>query len=84
MVGLFAGLNTLGIGWKQFQWLAAAMTAGLSFGLKDIFANFVSGIIILFERPIRWGYTVTVRGSTGKVSRIRIRSTTITDWGRRE
>lgn len=84
MVGLFAGLNALGIGWKQFQWLAAAMTVGLSFGLKDIFANFVSGVIILFERPIRLGDTVTVAGSTGKVSRIRIRSTTITDWDRRE
>jgi potassium efflux system protein len=84
MVGLFAGLNALGIGWKQFQWLAAAMTVGLSFGLKDIFANFVSGIIILFERPIRLGDTVTVAGSSGKVSKIRIRSTTITDWDRRE
>ncbi len=84
MVGLFAGLNALGIGWKQFQWLAAAMTVGLSFGLKDIFANFVSGIIILFERPIRLGDTVTVAGATGNVSRIRIRSTTITDWDRRE
>jgi len=84
MVGLFAGLNALGIGWKQFQWLVAAMTVGLSFGLKDIFANFVSGIIILFERPIRLGDTVTVAGSTGNVSRIRIRSTTITDWDRRE
>jgi len=84
MVGLFAGLNALGIGWRQFQWLAAAMTVGLSFGLKDIFANFVSGIIILFERPIRLGDTVTVAGSTGKVSSIRIRSTTITDWDRRE
>ena len=60
------------------------MTVGLSFGLKDIFANFVSGIIILFERPIRVGDTVTVGGSSGRVSRIRIRSTTITDWDRRE
>ena len=84
MVGLFAGLNALGIGWSQFQWLAAAMTVGLSFGLKDIFANFVSGIIILFERPIRLGDTVTVSGSSGTVSKIRIRSTTITDWDRRE
>lgn len=84
MVGLFAGLNALGIGWKQFQWLAAAMTVGLSFGLKDIFANFVSGIIILFERPIRLGDTVTVGGNSGTVSRIRIRSTTITDFNRKE
>jgi potassium efflux system protein len=61
-----------------------AMTVGLSFGLKDIFANFVSGIIILFERPIRIGDVVTVGGSSGRVTRIRIRSTTVTDWDRRE
>ena len=83
-VGLFIGLSTLGIVWKQFQWLAAAMTLGLSFGLQDIFANFVSGIIILFERPVRVGDVVTVAGSSGRVTRIRIRSTTVTDWDRRE
>lgn len=83
-VGLFLGLSAFGIVWKQFQWLAAAMTLGLSFGLQDIFANFVSGIIILFERPVRVGDVVTVSGSSGRVTRIRIRSTTITDWDRRE
>ena len=60
------------------------MTLGLSFGLQDIFANFVSGIIILLERPIRIGDVVTVGGSSGRVTRIRIRSTTVTDWDRRE
>ena len=83
-VRLFLGLSALGIVWEQFQWLAAAMTLGLSFGLQDIFANFVSGIIILFERPIRIGDVVTVGGFDGRVSRIRIRSTTVTDWDRRE
>ena len=83
-IGFFLGLSALGIAWKQFQWLAAAMTLGLSFGLQDIFANFVSGIIILFERPIRIGDVVTVGGSSGRVTRIRIRSTTVTDWDRRE
>ncbi|HEA67712.1 MAG TPA: mechanosensitive ion channel [Desulfobacterales bacterium] len=83
-IGVFFALSVIGIGWKQFQWLAAAMTVGLSFGLKDIFANFVSGIIILFERPIRVGDTVTVGNVSGRVSRIRIRSTMITDWDRKE
>ena len=83
-IGIFAGLSAMGIGWSQFQYIAAAMTLGLSFGLQDIFANFISGIIILFERPIRLGDSVTVSGSSGVVSRIRIRSTTITDWDRRE
>ena len=77
-------MSVIGIGWKQFQWLAAAMTVGLSFGLKDIFANFVSGIIILFERPIRVGDSVTVGNVSGRVKQIRIRSTMITNWDRKE
>ena len=84
LIGIFFALNAIGIGWKQFQWLAAAMTVGLSFGLKDIFANFVSGIIILFERPIRVGDSVIVGKVSGRVSRIRIRSTMITNWDKKE
>ncbi|MBL7211897.1 MAG: mechanosensitive ion channel [Desulfobacteraceae bacterium] len=83
-IGIFFALSVIGIGWKQFQWLAAAMTVGLSFGLKDIFANFVSGIIILFERPIRVGDSVTVGNVSGRVKQIRIRSTMITNWDRKE
>ncbi|MBC8178447.1 MAG: mechanosensitive ion channel [Deltaproteobacteria bacterium] len=84
IIGIFFALSAIGIGWKQFQWLAAAMTVGLSFGLKDIFANFVSGIIILFERPIRVGDSVIVGKVSGRVSRIRIRSTMITNWDKKE
>lgn len=74
----------IGIGWSSVQWLIAAMTVGLGFGLQEIFANFVSGLILLFERPIRVGDTVTVNDITGTVSRIRIRATTIVDWDNRE
>jgi potassium efflux system protein len=66
------------------QWLVAAMTVGLGFGLQEIFANFVSGLLLLFERPIRINDIVTVGDVTGKVTRIRIRATTITDGDRRE
>ena len=66
------------------QWLVAAMTVGLGFGLQEIFANFVSGLIILMERPIRVGDFVTVGGVMGKVTRVQIRATTITDMDRRE
>ena len=87
-VGFFMALKFIGIGWAQFQYMAAAMTVGLSFGLKDIFANFVSGIIILIERPIRLGDVVTVgqgsSGTSGTVTKIRIRSTTITTFNRQE
>jgi potassium efflux system protein len=52
--------------------------------LQEIFANLVSGLIILFERPIRIGDLVTVNGITGNVTRMQIRATTITDFDRRE
>lgn len=76
--------NLLNISWSSVQWLIAAMTVGLGFGLQEIFANFVSGLIILFERPIRIGDLVTVGGVTGKVTRMAIRATIITDYDQRE
>jgi potassium efflux system protein len=70
--------------WSKLQWLVAALGVGLGFGLQEIVANFVSGIILLFERPIRVGDTVTIGGITGTVARIRIRATTLVDWDRKE
>jgi potassium-dependent mechanosensitive channel len=84
IIGLTFSLSILGISWSGVQWLVAAMTVGLGFGLQEIFANFVSGLIILFERPIRVGDTVTVGDTIGTVSKIWIRATTITDMNRRE
>ena len=84
VVGVLLAFRLIGVGWSSVQWLVAAMTVGLAFGLQEIFANFVSGLIILFERPIRIGDTVTVGETAGTVTRIRIRATTITDWDRKE
>ncbi len=84
MVGTVAVLNIIGWNWSRIQWLVAALSVGLGFGLQEIVANFVSGLVILFERPVRVGDTVTVGQLTGTVSRIRIRATTITDWDRKE
>ena len=83
-VGLAAMLHAVHVGWSHVQWLIAALGIGLGFGLQEIFANFVSGLIILFERPIRVGDNVTVGDVSGIVSRIRIRATTIIDWDRKE
>ncbi|HBN76883.1 MAG TPA: hypothetical protein DD473_13905 [Planctomycetaceae bacterium] len=83
-VGATYAFGMLGFRWEQIQWLAAALTFGLSFGLQEIFANFISGLIILFERPVRIGDIVTIEGVTGIVTRIRIRASTITDWDRKE
>lgn len=84
IAGVVVAFGTIGIGWSQVQWLAAAITVGLGFGLQEIFANFVSGLLILFEQPMRVGDVVTVNDVTGTVSRIQIRATTIVNWDRKE
>ncbi|HKM25872.1 MAG TPA: mechanosensitive channel MscK [Thiopseudomonas sp.] len=82
--GFVSTLSVLGVSWDKLQWLVAALSVGLGFGLQEIFANFVSGLIILFERPVRIGDVVTIGNLSGTVSRIRIRATTITDFDRKE
>ena len=76
--------STLGMSWSKLQWLFAALSVGLGFGMQEIFANFVSGIILLFERPIRVGDTVTINDVTGTVAKIRIRAITMIDPDRKE
>jgi potassium efflux system protein len=83
-VGTISVFSLLGVSWSKLQWLVAAMGVGLGFGLQEVVANFVSGLIILFERPVRIGDTVTVGDVTGVVSRIQIRATTLTDYDRRD
>ncbi|ENO78303.1 mechanosensitive channel MscK [Thauera sp. 63] len=83
-IGIVATLGTLGVSWDKLQWLVAALSVGLGFGLQEIFANFISGLIILFERPVRIGDVVTIGNLSGTVSRIQIRATTITDFDRKE
>ncbi len=78
------GLGLLGMRWSQLQWLAAALSVGLGFGLQEIFANFVSGLILLFERPFRVGDVITIGASSGRVTRIRTRATTILDFDNKE
>ncbi|MCG6941405.1 MAG: mechanosensitive ion channel [Thiohalocapsa sp.] len=83
-VGILLVLGRLGASWTQLQWLAAALSVGIGFGLQEIVANFISGLIILFERPVRVGDTVTVGDTDGVVTRIRIRATTIRNFDRKE
>ncbi len=84
VVGVLLVLGTLGLHWSQLQWLAAALTVGIGFGLQEIVANFISGLIILFERPIRVGDAVTVGDTDGIVTKIKIRATTIRNWDGKE
>ena len=83
-IGIIIVFNTIGIKWANLQWLIAALGVGLGFGLQEIVANFICGLIVLFERPFRVGDTVTIGDINGTVSRIRIRATTVVDWDRKE
>ncbi len=84
LIGGLVGFSMIGIEWSKLQWLVAALGLGLGFGLQEIFANFISGLIILFEKPIRIGDTVTIRDLTGSITKINTRATTISDWDRKE
>ncbi|MBN2269041.1 MAG: mechanosensitive ion channel [Sedimentisphaerales bacterium] len=84
IIGVVMTFGQIGIGWAKVQWLIAAMTVGLGFGLQEIFANFISGLIILFEQPIRVGDAVTVGDVNGTVTKIKIRATTIRKWDQKE
>jgi potassium efflux system protein len=84
IAGLVATFTSLGIGWANVQWLAAAATVGLGFGLQEIFANFFSGLVMLAERPVRVGDVVTVDGITGRVTKIATRATQILDADNKE
>lgn len=84
VIGFVLAFRVLSISWSSVQWLATALTFGLAFGLQEIFANFVAGIILMFERPMRIGDLITVDEFTGVVTKIRTRATTIINWDRKE
>jgi len=83
-IGIVLLLGVLDVDWTKFGWIAAGLSVGLGFGLQEVVANLVCGLILLFESPIRMGDTITVEGTTGTVTRIRMRATTITNWDRQE
>ncbi len=76
-LGLTKAVGRLGVDLKDLQWLLAAAGVGIGFGLQEIISNFVSGIIILFERPLKIGDVVEVDGRPGEVVDVSIRSTTV-------
>jgi len=83
-IGAAFFFSILNVDWAQLGWIAAALSVGLGFGLQEVVGNFVCGLILLFERPLRVGDIVTVEGITGTVSKIHLRATTIVNWDRQE
>jgi potassium efflux system protein len=84
VVAIVSVFSLLSLRWSELQWMVAALTLGLGFGLQEVVANFVSGLIMLFERPVRVGDTITIGEFSGTVARIRTRATTVIDWDNRE
>ncbi|SNS98880.1 Small-conductance mechanosensitive channel [Noviherbaspirillum humi] len=77
VVGFVLALNALGVDMTKFTILAGAFTVGIGFGLQNIVNNFVSGLIVLFERPIKVGDTVQIDDVVGQVRHIGIRASVI-------
>jgi len=77
MMGFLLVMSTLGLDMKSFTVLGGALGVGIGFGLKNFVDNFISGLILLFERPIKVGDRVVVDSDLGVVKRIGLRSTVI-------
>ncbi|MEM8677836.1 MAG: mechanosensitive ion channel domain-containing protein [Planctomycetota bacterium] len=84
LLGAVSLFNILELDWTSFGWIAGGLSVGIGFGMQEVIANFVCGLILLFERPIRVGDVVTVEGTTGTVTKIHMRSTTIINWDYQE
>jgi potassium efflux system protein len=78
--GIIIAMVTAGIDLSSFALLAGALGVGIGFGLQDIVRNFISGLILIFERPIQIGDAVQVDDISGRVLKIGIRSSIIKTW----
>ncbi len=80
LLGFLLGLGALGIDLTRITIIAGALGVGVGFGLQNIVNNFVSGLILLFERPVQVGDSVQLGTLVGEVKRIGIRSSTVRTW----
>jgi potassium efflux system protein len=77
VLGLVLALKLIGLDLTALTFFAASLGIGIGFGLQNVVNNFISGLLLLAERPLRVGDTVTIGSATGDVTRIGIRSLTV-------
>lgn len=82
--GFLLAARAIGVGLSNFVLVAGALGVGIGFGLQNVVNNFVSGLILLFERPIRVGDIVVVGDRWGTIQNIGLRATTILDFDESE
>jgi potassium efflux system protein len=84
LIGFLIALQIAGLNLTTLTVFAGAVGVGIGFGMQAIANNFVSGLLLLIERPLRSGDTVQIGGSTGEISRIGMRSLTLKTWDNME
>lgn len=81
-IAVIVALQTAGLRMSTLAWVAGGLSVGIGFGLREIFNNLASGVILLFEKPVRTGDYIVMGKTEGFVRKIRIRSTELEDWNR--
>lgn len=77
VVAVSLALSAVGIGLERIAWVASALSVGIGFGLQAVVQNFVSGLILLAERPVKVGDWVSLGGIEGDILRVNVRATEI-------
>ena len=83
-IGFLVAVSMAGLDLQKFTIIAGALGVGIGFGMQNIVNNFISGLILLFERPVKIGDTVTIGEDWGIISRIGLRSTVVETFDRSE